>query len=467
MKEILWSKIIQDYRDHITNHNLRNKTAKQLQEENISSCRTCYPAKGSPQIAFLTFFSVASRNLLAQSYTSRTVALFKQVLANLREEKELTGGILEIINELLTTLVYKHPPTLTERGAAIFIGLLIQQTEGFERAPTSGELAALIFQFTIISKDEDLKELIGTLKFIKAKDWSTHKTPEPPKQPIDSGTPDSGISSWNTFNISETTPGINAIGLNEEENPWKLPDTGKLISPPGTPNNESQTPKGEELEDLLKDYPSPDRPLKDLFVGTSNLRFGPDPLRPLSERIPVLPTFPTWESTDDTYYYNLLRNKRPGKRKVTFGQTITTPPSNLLSGGQTRYQNRYQTRNNDSPEKSPDDDDDDDENNTPPPNHQPNQPPNRPPPPPPPPPPIQNMNDGNNPPDGGQNNIMAQVLTALAAALGNLQPALAQAPREQNIAQVPKFYGYGNEDPTEWAKRFDAACLTNNWRLNR
>jgi len=114
MKEILWSKIIQDYQDHITNHNLRNKIAKQLQEENIRSCRTCYPAKGSPPIAFLTFFSVASRNLLAQSYTSRIVALFKQVLANLREEKELTGGIIEIINELLIILVYKYPPTLTE-----------------------------------------------------------------------------------------------------------------------------------------------------------------------------------------------------------------------------------------------------------------------------------------------------------------------------------------------------------------
>ncbi len=114
MKEILWSKIIQDYQDHITNHNLRNKTAKQLQEENIGSCRTCYPAKGSPLITFLTFFSVACRNLIAQNYISRTIALFKQVLANLREKKELTGGIIEIINELLTTLVYKYPPTITE-----------------------------------------------------------------------------------------------------------------------------------------------------------------------------------------------------------------------------------------------------------------------------------------------------------------------------------------------------------------
>src|SRR6266540_1952158 len=318
MKEILWSKIIQDYQDHITNHNLRNKTAKQLQEENIRSCRTCYPAKGSPPIAFLTFFSVASRNLLAQSYTSRIVALFKQVLANLREERELTGGIIEIINELLTTLIYKAPPTLTERDASIFIGTLIQQTEGFERAPTLGELASLISQFTIIPKEEDLEQLIGTPKFVKASNWSTHQTPEPPKQPIDSGTPDSGTSPWNTFNIPETTPGINAIGLNEEENPWKPPDTGKLISPPGTPNTESQTPRGDEVEDLLKNYPPPERPLKDLYEKTSNLRFGPnreeDPFsRPFSERISILLTFPTWKSTDDTYYYNLLRNKGPAK----------------------------------------------------------------------------------------------------------------------------------------------------------
>src|SRR6266496_1173681 len=178
MKEILWSKIIQDYQDHITNHNLKIKTVKQLQEENISSCRTCYPAKGSPPIAFLIFFSVASQNLLAQSYTSRTVALFKQVLANLKEEREFTGGIIEIINKLLTTLVYKVPPTLTERGAAIFIETLIQQTEGFERAPTSGELAALIFQFTIVPKEDELKELIGTPKFSTASDLLSQKTPK-------------------------------------------------------------------------------------------------------------------------------------------------------------------------------------------------------------------------------------------------------------------------------------------------
>src|SRR6266542_3067289 len=174
MKEILWSKIIQDYQDHITNHNLRNKTAKQLQKENISSCRTCNPSKGSLLIAFLTFFSVTSQNLLAQSYTSRTVALFKQVLVALKEEKELIRRIIKIINELLTTLVYKYPPTLTERGAAIFIRTLIQHTNRFERAPTSGELAKLISLYTIIPKEEDLETLIRTPKFTKASNWNTH-----------------------------------------------------------------------------------------------------------------------------------------------------------------------------------------------------------------------------------------------------------------------------------------------------
>src|SRR6266498_5581474 len=345
MKEILWSQIIQSYQDHITNHNLRNQTLKQLQEENIGSCRTCYPAKGSPLIAFLTFFSVACRNLLAQSYTSRTVVLFKQVLANLRKEKELTGGIIEIINELLTTLVYKYPPTLTERGAAIFIETLIQQTEGFERAPTSGELAALISQFSIIPKEDELKEPIGTPKFVKASNWSTYQTPEPEKQPDIVKTPDSGTSPWNTFNIPETTSGINALGLNDEENPWKLPDTSKLISPPGTPNTETQTPKGEEVENLLRSYPPPEKPLN---KGISTLRFGPDRQEnpfPSTSQVPVLPTFPTWESTDDLYYYNILNRKEPAKRKVTFGQTITNLPSNL-SGKQPRYQIRLQTRSN-------------------------------------------------------------------------------------------------------------------------
>ena len=81
--------------------------------------------KGLPSITFSTFFSVASWNLLAQSYIARIVVLLKQVLAVLKEEKGLTGEILKIINELLITLVYKAPSTVIEREAAIFIETLI------------------------------------------------------------------------------------------------------------------------------------------------------------------------------------------------------------------------------------------------------------------------------------------------------------------------------------------------------
>ena len=104
--------------------------------------------------------------------------------------------------------------------------------------------------------------------------------------------PDSRISSWNTFNILETTPGINAIGLNEKENSWKPSDTGKLISLLGIPSIESKISRGEDLEDLL------DKLFRNVYESTSILRFGPDRerdpiIKPLSERIPILLTFPT------------------------------------------------------------------------------------------------------------------------------------------------------------------------------
>ena len=44
-----------------------------------------------------------------------------------------------------------------------------------------------------------------------------------------------------------------------------------------------------------------------------------------------------------------------------------------------------------------------------------------------------------------------------------MQLASVNALQEQNITQVSKFNEYENEDLAEWAKRFDAACLTNNW----
>ncbi len=88
--------------------------------------------------------------------------------------------------------------------------------------------------------------------------------------------PDSGTSPWNTFNIPETTLGINAIRLNEKENSWKPLDTGKLISPPGTPNTELQIPKGENLENLLGKVSLEEKPLRNLYERTSTLRFRPD-----------------------------------------------------------------------------------------------------------------------------------------------------------------------------------------------
>ncbi len=61
---------------------------------------------------------------------------------------------------------------------------------------------------------------------------------------------------------------------------------------------------------------------------------------------------------------------------------------------------------------------------------------------------------------------MAQVLVALVQAIRNIQSTLVNRFRKQNIAQVTKFNGYGNKDPAKWVKRFDAACLTNNWIAN-
>ena len=122
---------------------------------------------------------------------------------------------------------------------------------------------------------------------------------------------------------------------------------------------ENKTPKGENIEDFLTNSPD------NIYGRTSTLRFRPNREDNLfqssnKDQVPILLTFSTQKTTDNIYYYNLLKNKRPAKRKVTFGQTITTPSSNLLSEKQLRYQTRYQTRSNNSSEKSPDDDDDND-----------------------------------------------------------------------------------------------------------
>ncbi len=185
--------------------------------------------KRQPLIAFSTFFAVANQHLSAQSYTARTVVLLKQVLTALKEEKQLTGGIVEIINELLTILVYRTPLTVSEREAAIFIRTLIQKINRFERILSSREVAKLISIYTVLPKQEDLKELKETSKFTKASGWIPPITSEKSKEIINK-IPDSRISPWNTLGIPENISRVNFIGLNKEKsNPWE-PSKEKLIS---------------------------------------------------------------------------------------------------------------------------------------------------------------------------------------------------------------------------------------------
>ncbi len=96
--------------------------------------------------------------------------------------------------------------------------MLIQKTNGFERASTIGEIVKLISVYTIISKDDDLKELIETPKFTKASNWASTSISKPTKTEDTSKISDSGTSPWNTLGIPKNTPGLNFLSLNEEEN---------------------------------------------------------------------------------------------------------------------------------------------------------------------------------------------------------------------------------------------------------
>ncbi len=69
----------------------------------------------------------------------------------IKEEGCLSGKTTEIINELLTILIYKRPLRISEQKAAIFIGTLLQKTNGFERVPSSGKVAELILVYTVNS----------------------------------------------------------------------------------------------------------------------------------------------------------------------------------------------------------------------------------------------------------------------------------------------------------------------------
>ncbi len=146
------------------------KTDKQLQEKNIRSCWTCNLAKEQLFITFSIFFTIANQHLLAQSYTIRTVVLLKQVLVTIKEKGHLSRGTTEIINELLTTLVYRTPSGISEWRAAIFIRILIQKINGFKRAPSSSKIIELISVYTILLEGQDLKKLKSISKFTKASD---------------------------------------------------------------------------------------------------------------------------------------------------------------------------------------------------------------------------------------------------------------------------------------------------------
>ncbi len=109
----------------------------------------------------------------------------------------------------------------------------------------------------------------------------------------------------------------------------------KLISFSGTPNSgiitittTKETSKTTISDNNLIRIP-------DLIIRYhTSLRFGLDRLKNLftelssSNKLIIIifpSSFPTWTSTDDPFYYNLIKNKNKGpvKKKVTFKQTLT------------------------------------------------------------------------------------------------------------------------------------------------
>ena len=93
--------------------------------------------------------------------------------------------------------------------------------------------------------------------------------------------------------ISENMSGINFLSLNEKKsNPWTPQVMSRLINPPGILDTNSLITKKTLSENTI------DKPLRNLYEGTSNLRFGLDIEDNLFQqssknRIPILPTFPT------------------------------------------------------------------------------------------------------------------------------------------------------------------------------
>jgi len=66
-----------------------------------------------------------------QTYSSILVSFFKQIVAVIKEKNNLSGRTIEIINKLLTTLMYKIYLKVSERRVIIIIRTIIQDTNRF------------------------------------------------------------------------------------------------------------------------------------------------------------------------------------------------------------------------------------------------------------------------------------------------------------------------------------------------
>ncbi len=83
------------------------------------------------------------------------------------EKKTLSEETIEIINELLTTLIYTKTLKLLKRLATIVIGILIKQIKGFQYILTASKIAGLVLKYIAISEKNELKEGPTILKFTK------------------------------------------------------------------------------------------------------------------------------------------------------------------------------------------------------------------------------------------------------------------------------------------------------------
>jgi len=89
------------------------------------------------------------------------------VIIIVNEKKTLSEETIEIINELLTTLIYTKTLKLLKRLVTIVIGILIKQIKGFQYILTASKIAGLVLKYIAISEKNELKEGPTILKFTK------------------------------------------------------------------------------------------------------------------------------------------------------------------------------------------------------------------------------------------------------------------------------------------------------------